>query len=168
MKQVQEEHLCRDIHKIALALEKIAKALPSAEQEAPDINVGSFGTISRQVAIDMLDEQIELCNASLHKGVPEKDAYAIKVERASLMAYREKLECLPFVQPERNPGRWIWQKRSYTFDGEKREILVKVCSYCGKPPIAGAESTYCPHCGEKKEGEWNDTGRNDIGIQGKC
>lgn len=100
MKQVQEEHLCSDIHKIALALEKIAKALPSAEQEAPDINVGNIGTISRQVAIDMLDEQIELCNASLQKGVTEKDAYAIKVERASLMAYREKLECLPFVQPE--------------------------------------------------------------------
>ena len=125
--------------------------------EAPDINVGNIGTISRQVAIDMLDEQIELCNASLQKGVPEKDAYAIKVERASLMAYREKLECLPFVQPERKPGRWIWQKRSYTFDGEKREILVKVCSYCEKPPIAGVESPYCPHCGEKKEGEWNDT-----------
>ena len=84
MKQVQEEHLCRDIHKTALALEKIAKALTSAEQEAPDINVGNIGTISRQVAIDMLDEQIELCNASLQKGAPEKDAYAIKVERASL------------------------------------------------------------------------------------
>ena len=42
MKQVQEEHLCRDIHKIALALEKIAKALSSAESEAPDINVGNI------------------------------------------------------------------------------------------------------------------------------
>lgn len=42
MKQIQEEHLCRDIHKIARALEKIAKALPSAEQEAHDINVGNI------------------------------------------------------------------------------------------------------------------------------
>ena len=37
MKQVQEEHLCRDIRRIALALEKIAKALPSAKQESHDI-----------------------------------------------------------------------------------------------------------------------------------
>ena len=42
MKQVQEEHLCRDIHKISLTLEKIAKALPSTESEAPDINVGNI------------------------------------------------------------------------------------------------------------------------------
>ena len=37
MKQVQEEHLCRDIRRIAQGIERIAKALPSAEQEAPDI-----------------------------------------------------------------------------------------------------------------------------------
>lgn len=34
MKQVQEEHLCRDIHKIALALEKTAKALPSIQPDS--------------------------------------------------------------------------------------------------------------------------------------
>ena len=33
MKQVQEEHLCRDIRRIALALEKIAKTLSSAKSE---------------------------------------------------------------------------------------------------------------------------------------
>lgn len=139
MKQVQEEHLCRDIHKIALALEKIAKALTSAEQEAPDINVGNIGTISRQVAIDMLDEQIELCNASLHKGVPEKDAYAIKVERASLMAYREKLEFLPFVQPE-TAKRIVGKSR----DGM---TLWYQCDTCNEP--VDAQDNYCAGCGRR-------------------
>ena len=144
MKQVQEEHLCRDIHKIALALEKIAKALPSAEQEAPDINVGSIGTISRQVAIDMLDEQIELCNASLHKGVPEKDAYAIKAERASLMAYREKLECLPFVQPERKTGHWI-KDRSGAYCCNK--CMEPCASYVMMKP----RDKFCKMCGSRNE-----------------
>ena len=144
MKQVQEEHLCRDIHKIALALEKIAKALSSAESEAPDINVGNIGTISRQVAIDMLDEQIELCNASLHKGVPEKDAYAIKAERASLMAYREKLECLPFVQPKRKTGHWILDRSG-----------AYCCSKCMEP-CAGyvmmkPRDKFCKMCGNRNE-----------------
>ena len=149
MKQVQEEHLCRDIHKIALALEKIAKALPSAEQEAHDINVGNIGTISRQVAIDMLDEQIELCNASLHKGVPEKDAYAIKAERASLMAYREKLECLPFVQPERKTGHWVYRPEWSKYSD------VWSCSECGEKTsqsvMGEPRFKYCPMCGAKME-----------------
>lgn len=153
MKQVQEEHLCRDIHKITLALEKIAKALPSAESEAPDISVGNIGTISRQVAIDMLDEQIELCNASLHKGVPEKDAYAIKVERASLMAYREKLECLPFVQPERKTGRWTLRRVTYLWEGVECEKFETRCSCCERLPISGIKSTYCPNCGADMRGE---------------
>ena len=34
MKQIQEEHLCRDIRRIAQGIEKIAKALPSAQ---PDV-----------------------------------------------------------------------------------------------------------------------------------
>ena len=144
MKQVQEEHLCRDIHKIALALEKIAKALSSAESEAPDINVGNIGTISRQVAIDMLDEQIELCNASLHKGVPEKDAYAIKVERASLMAYREKLECLPFVQPERKTGHWILNRSgAYCCD--------KCMEPCATYAMMKPRDKFCKMCGSRNE-----------------
>ena len=151
MKQVQEEHLCRDIHKAALALEKIAKALTSAEQEAPDINVGNIGTISRRVAIDMLDEQIELCNASLHKGVPEKDAYAIKVERASLMAYREKLECLPFVQPERPTGEWI-QKPRYEDDEYPDAQPNLKCPFCGYEIGWCDMGNYCARCGADLKG----------------
>jgi hypothetical protein len=144
MKQVQEEHICRDIHKAALALEKIAKALTSAEQGAPDINVANIGTISRQVAIDMLDEQIELCNASLHKGVPEKDAYAIKVERASLMAYREKLECLPFVQPERKMGHWI-------LDISGRYCCNRCMEPCATYAMMKPRDKFCKMCGSRNE-----------------
>ena len=57
--------------------------------------------ISRRDAIDALDEQIEQCNKALGSfDISPKDEYAIKVERASLKAYRELLENLPSAQPE--------------------------------------------------------------------
>ncbi len=66
-------------------------------------------TISRQAAIDALDEQIEQCNKALGSfDISPKDEYAIKVERASLKAYKEQLENMPSAQPERtcvNCGR---------------------------------------------------------------
>ena len=52
--------------------------------------------ISRQVAIEMLDEQIALCDKALKSfGISMNDEYAVKVERASLAAYKEQLEALP-------------------------------------------------------------------------
>ena len=57
--------------------------------------------ISRQAAIDALDEQIALCNKALGSfDISMKDEYAVKVERASLKAYRETLNVLPSAQPE--------------------------------------------------------------------
>lgn len=57
--------------------------------------------ISMMAAIDALDEQIELCNKALGSfNISTKDEYAIKVERASLKAYREQLGNLPLAQPE--------------------------------------------------------------------
>lgn len=57
--------------------------------------------ISRQAAIDALNEQIEQCNKALGSfGISPKDEYAIKVERASLKAYKKQLENLPPVQPD--------------------------------------------------------------------
>ena len=84
------------------------KALPPVQPEilacgegelnVPDTNVGDI--ISRQAAIDALDEQIEQCNKALGSfDISLKDEFAIKVERASLKAYREQLENLPTVQP---------------------------------------------------------------------
>ena len=65
--------------------------------------------ISIQAAIDALDEQIALCNKALGSfDISMKDEYAVKVERASLKAYRETLNVLPSAQPERtcvNCGR---------------------------------------------------------------
>lgn len=56
--------------------------------------------ISRQAAIDALDEQIALCNKALGSfDISMKDEYAVKVERASLKAYRETLNVLPSAQP---------------------------------------------------------------------
>ena len=52
--------------------------------------------ISRQVAIEMLDEQIALCDKALNSfGISMKDEYAVKVEKASLAAYKEQLEAIP-------------------------------------------------------------------------
>ena len=57
--------------------------------------------ISRQAAIDALDEQIEQCNKVLGSfDISPKDEYAIKVERASLEAYKEQLENMPSAQPQ--------------------------------------------------------------------
>jgi hypothetical protein len=57
--------------------------------------------ISRAAAIDALDEQIKFCdNALCDFNISLKDEYAVKVERASLCAYKEILEDLPSAQTE--------------------------------------------------------------------
>lgn len=64
--------------------------------------------ISRQAAIDALDKQIEQCNKALGSfDISPKDEYAIKVERASLKAYKEQLENMPTAQPEQKTDEWI-------------------------------------------------------------
>ena len=56
--------------------------------------------ISRQAAIDALDEQIRQCDKALSAfDISMKDEYAVKVERASLVAFRETLEYMPSAQP---------------------------------------------------------------------
>ena len=57
--------------------------------------------IIRKEALDALDEHIRQCDEALASfDISMKDEYAVKVEKASLCAYREVLECLPSVQPE--------------------------------------------------------------------
>jgi len=64
-----------------------------------------------KAAVDALDEQIRQCDKALSAfDISMKDAYAVKVERASLVAFRETLEYMSSVQPERtcvNCGRTV-------------------------------------------------------------
>lgn len=77
----------------------------------PSNTLGALDCVSRQAAIDTLDGQIEQCDKALGSfDISMKDEYAVKVERASLTAYKEQLEYLPSVQPERtcvNCGRTV-------------------------------------------------------------
>lgn len=88
------------------ALEILTPAQPATN--CSEIPNGSDDTISRQAAIDVLDEQIEQCNKALCSFyISPKDEYAIKVERASLEAYKEQLENMPSAQPEQKTDEWI-------------------------------------------------------------
>lgn len=97
--------------------------------------------IERQAAIDALAEQIALCDKALKSfGISMKDEYAVKVERASLIAYKEQLEALPAadVAPVVH-GEWL--------DGYK----MQTCSLC---KCRGKKSwTFCPHCGARMGGK---------------
>ena len=57
--------------------------------------------ISRQAAIEALNEQIWQCDKALGSSdISMRDEFAVKAERASLVAFRETLEYLPSAQPE--------------------------------------------------------------------
>lgn len=56
--------------------------------------------ISLNATIDALDAQIRQCDKALSAfDISMKDEYAVKVERASLVAFRETLEYMPPAQP---------------------------------------------------------------------
>ena len=118
-----------------LAMDAIAK-LPVALPEPKSPQNGSFDfeqpeiksdrttddCISREAAIDALDEQIEQCNKALCSfDISPKDEYAIKVERASLEAYKEQLENMPSAQSEQ---RWIPVTERLTENDN--EVLITV------------------------------------------
>ena len=92
--------------------------------------------ISRRDAIDALDEQIEQCNKALGSfDISPKDEYAIKVERASLKAYRELLENLPSAQPEiircKDCDWWTKQEDSVQGRCELMQMHPAGGWYCG-------------------------------------
>ena len=103
--------------------------------------------ISRQDAIDALDEQIRQCDKALSAfDISMKDEYAVKVERASLVAFRETLEYMPSAEPKK--GEWIPENR--TMDA------FWVCSACKFPSEAHAANilyNFCPNCGADMRGE---------------
>ena len=104
--------------------------------------------ISRQAAIDALGEQIEQCDKALSSfDISMRDEFAVKAERASLVAFREILEYLPPAQPERIKGRWIEHD-----DG----LTACECSVCHEKYNLYEEDVFgrnfCPMCGAKMEG----------------
>lgn len=96
--------------------------------------------ISRKAAIDALDEQIALCNKALGSfDISMKDEYAVKVERASLKAYRETLNVLPSAQPE-TAKRIVGKSRNGM-------TLWYQCDMCNEP--VDAQDDFCRGCGRR-------------------
>ena len=78
----------------------LLEQIPTAQPEV-GTQMSLADCISRQSAIDAIDEQIRQCDKALSAfDISMKDAYAVKVERASLVAFRETLEYVPTAQPE--------------------------------------------------------------------
>lgn len=106
--------------------------------------------IDRQAALDGLNEQIAYCDKALGSfEISMKDEYAVKVERASLIAYKGQLESIPAtdVVPVAH-AYWIPQKENYEF----KEAWMK-CSACGYPVSKWTGNTnFCPNCGAKMDG----------------
>lgn len=117
-------------------INKLPPIQPDNNSEVPN----SSDCISRQAAIDALDEQIETCDKSLSSfDISMKDAYAVKVERASLVAFREILEYLPPAQPE-TAKRIVGKSK----DGM---TLWYQCDMCNEP--VDAQDNYCRGCGRR-------------------
>ena len=98
--------------------------------------------IDRQEAIDALDEQIRQCDKALSAfDISMKDEYAVKVERASLVAFRETLEYMPSAQPERIKGHWVNGRCDKC--NEHAPFWAMASTY--------HESNFCPNCGAEME-----------------
>ena len=108
--------------------------------------------IDRQAAIDALNEQIEQCDKALSSfDISMRDGFAVKVERASLVAFRETLEYLPPAQPEPKRGRWIYKTDLVTAPTGYWE-----CSECKEGRLL-YEENFCPNCGADMRGEQDDS-----------
>ena len=107
------------------------------------------GYIDRQTAIDALEEQIKQCDKALGSfGISMKDEYAVKVEKASLTAFKEKLENIPAADVITTaPDRWepIARGEHGYSAGDFR------CSACRQPNKCHCLTDFCPNCGAKME-----------------
>jgi rubrerythrin len=103
--------------------------------------------ISRQAAIDELDKFIQLRDKALRSPlIASVDAYATKVERASLKHYREVLELLEPAQPERKTGKWIHQAKFGRIECDQCSSVYR---------NAFTPKNFCPNCGADMRGEDN-------------
>ena len=100
--------------------------------------------ISRQAAIEALAEQIALCDKALNTfGISMKDEYAVKVEKASLVAYKEQLESIPSAQPFHNTTmnevlkyiddmpEDVWQEFTACLECRGWELQRRTAKWCG-------------------------------------
>ena len=131
-------------------VEHMYKACEGSLEDYHDLLVAAFvdltpshgdgDTISRAAAIDALNEQIEQCNKALGSfDISPNDEYAIKVERASLKAYKEQLENLPPAQPE-TAKRIVGKSRGGM-------TLWYQCDMCNEP--VDAQDDFCRGCGRR-------------------
>ena len=122
--------------------------------------------IDRAAVLDALNEQIAQCDKALSSfDISMKDEYAVKVERASLVAFRETLEYIPSVQPERPKGEWIPVDSYSAFGGDEatwmahgNPVAFYYCSECKEQAYAGEDgesliTDYCPNCGADMRGK---------------
>ena len=99
--------------------------------------------ISIQDAIDLLDEQIAICNRALtNPSISMNDEFAVNVERNSLMAYRDKLECMPSAQPDTS------YSDGYA-DGYKQGLIDAQPER--KSPCANCQEFDCSGCDARME-----------------
>ena len=112
------------------SIEDRIKALPSAQPNVHDTNVGDI--ISRQDAIDALGERPMVWAESDYE-LGARNQYD-----ADVLA----LETLPSA--ERKKGRWITKSTN----GE----MFDVCSACGYVEWDDSHN-YCPNCGAEMRGE---------------
>lgn len=107
------------------------------------------GYIDRQTAIDELEEQIKQCDKAIGSfGISMKDEYAVKVEKASLMAFKEKLENIPDADViTTTPARWEPIAR-----GEHGYSAGDfMCSACHLPNKCYSLTNFCHNCGARME-----------------
>ena len=99
--------------------------------------------ISLNAAIDALDEQIRQCDKALSAfDISMKDEYAVKVERASLAAFRETLEYMPPAQPgcedavPRTSVEYICQKNTVSTNPYEHKYHDKFIQFMDDPEIS--------------------------------
>lgn len=122
--------------------------------------------ISRQAAIDAINEHLEFVTSGLGSDSEVKKIYKIAYNHTI-----DVISILPDIQPEQKIGQWIYKERnilintgrvSYGENGavqEKRWAKVKkpYCSECGWYENSEYEATpYCPNCGAHMKGESDD------------
>ena len=139
-----------------IALDMAIKALEQQPNLQPTCNQLATDCISRQAVIDRINKLIEV---EKKQGTDDWGYGRERVNAYEAMLHFVKSEYLyPSVEPERKPGKWIWDNRTGEYE----------CSECGCNPIYERTTPdcseidkyrYCRWCGSPMEVQ---NGKNDI------